>query len=185
PPNYATTDSGRSSDESQFPGDVVIVKGEWERGKTIFDVADRLKKGDVIIKGANAVHLKSGQAAVLIGHPSAGTISTAMQAVMGRRVELILPVGLEKRIDGDINEIAGRLNAANAVGLRYFPVCGNVVTELDAIRIVTGAQAELVAGGGVCGAEGGCWIAVGGSREQLKDTDKLIKEVSREPIFKL
>lgn len=183
PPRHATTNEGRLSDESKFPGDVVIVNGKWEKGKTIFDVADSLQKGDIIIKGANAVNLKSKQAAVLIGHPKAGTISAALQAVLGRRAELYLPIGLEKRIDGDINEIAVRLNSTNASGSRYLPVCGNIVTELEAINIITGAEAELVASGGVCGAEGSCWIAVCANQEQLRDVDALIKDVTGEPNF--
>jgi hypothetical protein len=57
PPNSPTTDSGRLPDESRFPGDVVIVNGTWQKGQTIFDVVDNLKKGDVILKGANALDL--------------------------------------------------------------------------------------------------------------------------------
>ncbi|TYQ15269.1 UNVERIFIED_CONTAM: hypothetical protein Cloal_1703 [Acetivibrio alkalicellulosi] len=185
PPKYVTTDTGRLSDESLFPGDVVIEKGKWHKGKTIFDVADSLQKGDVIIKGANAINLKSKQVAIYIGHPTAGTISATLQAVLGRRVELYLPVGLEKRIDGDINDIARRLNSVNATGLGYLPVSGNIITELQAIKTITGAEAELVAGGGVCGAEGSCWIAVSGNQKQLRDVDDLIKDIANEPNFEL
>ena len=185
PPKYQMTDAGRLGDESRFIGDVVLVNGQWDKGKTIYDVADNLGKGDIIIKGANAVNIKSRQAAVLIGHPKAGTISAILQAVAGRRVELILPVGLEKRIDGDIGEIAGRLNSAYASGHRYFQVRGRRKTELDAITILTGAKAELVAGGGVCGAEGGYWIAVSGTDTQLKRADDLLAEAIKEPNFTL
>jgi hypothetical protein len=184
PPKYITTETGRLSDESKFPGDVVIVKGEWDKGKTIFDVADSLQKGDIIIKGANAVDLNSMQAAILIGNPTAGTIGVSLQAVLGRRVELYLPVGLEKRINGDINSIAKKLNSMNSTGLRYLPVSGNIITELEAMQIITGAEAELVAGGGVCGAEGGCWIAVSGTDEQLRNADSLIDNICSEPNFK-
>lgn len=185
PPKYKVTDTGRLEDESQFIGDVVIVKGKWEKGKTIFDVADNLQKGDIIIKGANAINYKSKQAAIYIGHPTAGTINAALQAVLGKRVQLYLPVGLEKRIDGDINDIARKLNSINASGLRYFPVCGNIITELEAIQIITNAKAELVAGGGVCGAEGSYWIAVSGSDEEINLVDDLIKNVSNESNFEI
>lgn len=185
PPKYQTTDTGRFNDKSPFPGDVVIVKGKWQKGKTILDVAADLQKGDVIIKGANAVNLDSMQAAIYIGHPTGGTINIALQAVLGRRVELYLPVGLEKRISGDINQIAQRLNSPNASGFRYMPVSGNVITELQAIKLLCGAEAELVAGGGVCGAEGSCWIAVCGTKEQLNNADELLKHASREPNFEI
>ena len=68
PPEHATTNTGRIADESLFPGDVVIVKGKWEKGKTILDVVDNLQEGDIIIKGANAVNLDTMQAAIYIGH---------------------------------------------------------------------------------------------------------------------
>lgn len=185
PPAYATTDTGRIGDESQFPGDVVIANGKWEKGKTIFDVADSLKKGDVIIKGANAVNLEMMQAAIYIGHPEAGTIIPALKVVAGRRIELFLPVGLEKRISGNINEIARKLNSPNASGPRFMPVSGNIITEIEAIKIMTGAEAELVAGGGVCGAEGSYWIAVSGTDEQLNNASVILKEANKEPNFKL
>ncbi len=92
---------------------------------------------------------------------------------------------MEKRIDGDINEIAVKLNSTSATGSRYLPVCGNIITELEAINIITGAQAELVASGGVCGAEGSYWIAVSGNQEQLSEVDALIRDVAGEPSFEL
>jgi hypothetical protein len=185
PPKYEMNSEGRLNDENRFPGDVVIVKGKWEKGRTINDIAGDLKKGDVIIKGANAVNLDSMQAAIYIGHPTGGTISVPLQAVIGKRVELYLPVGLEKRISGDINKIAVILNSPNANGFRYLPVSGNVITELQAINLISGAEAELVAGGGVCGAEGSCWIAVTGSEEQLSKADELLKLAIQEPNFEI
>jgi hypothetical protein len=68
-PPGRTTETGRLPDESGFPGDVVIIKGVWQKGKTVFDVADSLSEEDVILKGANALDLAKKQAAVLIGHP--------------------------------------------------------------------------------------------------------------------
>ena len=108
-----------------------------------------------------------------------------MQAVIGRRVEFYIPVGLEKRVPGDINEIALKLNAPNASGPRLFPVCGNIITELEAVKLLTGAECELVAAGGVCGAEGYCWLAVTGAPAQLEKAETLFKSVREEPPFVL
>jgi hypothetical protein len=71
PPWQETTAEGRLPDESGFPGDVIGVNGVWQRGRTIFDVVDDLREGDVILKGANALDLERRRAAVLIGHPAA------------------------------------------------------------------------------------------------------------------
>ncbi len=78
PPCEEATDTGRLPDENRFPGDVVIQKGTWLKGKTIFDVIDDLKQGDVIVKGANAVDLSRKQAGILIGHPKGGTVVAAL-----------------------------------------------------------------------------------------------------------
>jgi hypothetical protein len=57
PPGGPKTKGGRLADQSGFPGDVIIREGVWQKGKTIFDVVDDLKEGDVILKGANALDL--------------------------------------------------------------------------------------------------------------------------------
>ena len=185
PPRHKTTAGGRLPDESGFPGDVIIVNGIWQMGKTIFDVVDDLLEGDVILKGANALDLSRNQAAILIGHPKVGTTSAILQAVVGRRVRLVLPVGLEKRVPGDLMELAARLNAPGASGHRLLPVPGEIFTEIDAIKLLTGAEAELVAGGGVCGAEGAVWLALWGSEEKVEEAEKLLTAIAWEPGFEL
>ena len=183
PPNRPTTSTGRSYDESKFPGDVVIRNGVYQKGKTIFDVVDDLGEGDVILKGANAVNLIQRRAAILIGAPKAGTIGASLPAVIGRRVKLILPVGLEKRIYENLDELAAKMNEPGKQGPRLWPVPGEIFTELDAIALLTGASAQLVAAGGVCGAEGSIWLAVSGKPAQEKAAEDLIKSVVNEPAF--
>lgn len=185
PPSSPTTATGRLPDESSFPGDVVIRDGRWEKGKTIFDVIEGLKEGDVILKGANAVNLDSGLAGILIGHPQGGTVGAALQAVVGRRVRLILPVGLEKRVSCDLAELAVRLNTPGAHGPRLLPVAGEIITEIQAVEMLTGAKAELISAGGVHGAEGAVWLAVWGEDEQVQAAETLMKSVRDEPAFRL
>jgi len=185
PPHIPATETGRLPDETGFPGDVVIVKGEWRQGKTIFDVVDDLKEGDVILKGANSLDLSQKRAAILIGDRRGGTIGASLQAVVGRRVRLLLPVGLEKRISGSLDQLAAKLNEPGAHGARFLPVPGEVVSEIEAISMLSGATAELVAGGGVCGAEGAVWLAVSGTSEEEKLARELIASVAKEPSFKL
>jgi len=185
PPGEKKTDTGRLPDESQFPGDVVIQKGAWLTGKTIFDVLDALKEGDVILKGANAVDLAHKQAGILIGHPKGGTIVAALQAVVGRRVRLILPVGLEKRVSTDLNSIAAHLNAPGTGGARMLPVPGEVVTEIEAFTMLTGTRAELIAAGGVCGAEGSVWLAISGTAAQEDSARTVLADSGAEPMFTL
>lgn len=183
PPGGPVASSGRLKDETGFPGDVVIKDGIWKQRETIFDVVDDLKEGDVILKGVNALNLPKGQAGIYIGDPHAGTTGASIQAVVGRRVRLILPAGLEKRVYDDLNDLARKLNAPGSHGPRLLPVAGEIFTEIEAISLLTGASAKLVAGGGVRGAEGAIWLAVDGNDEQIESTEKLLNSINREPNF--
>lgn len=183
PPVRTAKASKGSGDEGKFPGDVVIRNGEYLKGKTIFDVVDDLREGDAILKGANAVDLAQRRAAILIGHPQAGTIGAALQAVVGRRVRLILPVGVEKRVYENLDELAKKMNEPGAQGPRLLSVTGEIFTELDAIKLLTGAEASLVSAGGVSGAEGSAWLMVRGKPAQDKDAERLIASVIGEPPF--
>lgn len=185
PPRMKRTDTGRFPDESHFPGDVVIVKGIWQKGKTIFEVVDDLKEGDIILKGANCIGPEREKAGIFIGHPKGGTIGVALQAVIGRRVRLIIPVGLEKRIPGSVDEVAARLNAVGASGPRMLPVLGRTITELEAVSILSGASAFLTAGGGVCGAEGSVWLGVEGRPEEIEAIRRIHDSIAGEPPFTL
>ena len=107
----------------------------------------------------------------------------ALQAVVGRRVRLILPVGLEKRVPGDLDRLAAKLNVPGASGSRLLPVGGEIVTEIEAIALLSGASAELIAAGGVGGAEGSVWLAVSGTPEQEQAAENILKSIVSEPAF--
>jgi hypothetical protein len=98
-------------------------------------------------------------------------------------VRLILPVGLEKRIPGDLMELAARLNAPGGSGPRLLPVPGEVFTEIEAIRLLSGAEAEMIAAGGVGGAEGAVRLALHGSEKQMEKAEELMGAVSVEADF--
>ncbi len=185
PPGYKVNDQGRLPDESAFPGDVVLQKGTWLKGKTINDISGDLKEGDIILKGANALDLTHRRAAILIGMNTGGTIIPSLQAVIGHRVKMIIPVGLEKRISGDLDDLANKVNAPSASGYRLMPVPGDVFTEIEALSLLTGVQAELIAAGGICGAEGGIYLAYHGSPDCEESAAKLLKDVASEPPFTL
>jgi hypothetical protein len=129
---------------------------------------------------------KTGErAGILVGHPKGGTITAAIQAVVGKRVKLLLPVGLEKRVTDDLDIIANLLNRPESTGLRMLPVSGEIITEIEAIKMLSGLKATLVAAGGVCGAEGSVWLAIEDDSENTKNAKSLLEEISREEQFKI
>ncbi|MCX7911490.1 MAG: hypothetical protein N2506_00790 [Dehalococcoidales bacterium] len=183
PPAYRVNAAGRLAEQAHFPGDVVIRDGTWLRGKTVNDVASELREGDIVIKGANALDLKHRRAAILVGHHEGGTIAAILPAVVGRRVRLIIAVGLEKRIDGDLDALALKVNSPGSQGMRLLPVPGEVFTELEALRLLTGVDAELLAAGGVAGAEGSIRLLISGTEAQEVAAEKLLASLAGEPPF--
>ncbi len=155
--------------------DVVIEKGKRIRGKTIFDVAAGLEAGDLIFKGANAVNLESGEAAVLIGNNKVGTSLPLLEAAYGRRASVMIPVGVEKRVPAPVGMLAEQARDPDTAGPRLLPLPGEVFTEIDAIETLYDLEAEILAAGGVMGAEGAVYFLVSGEDE---DVDRFVKESS-------
>lgn len=175
-----TVGPGSSVKTTHTTSDVIIRNGKWQDGETIYDMVDELKAGDLILKGANAFDA-CGRAATQIGHPKGGTIGTGIQTVYGRRVKLIVPVGLEKRVLGNIDDLVRSSIDTDTAGPRLLPLPGEIFTELDAIECLTGAEAFMFAAGGIYGAEGSVYIGVKGDSKQLEAAENLIKEYAKEP----
>ncbi len=171
--------------EGDFSGDVIIQKGKWLKGCTIFDIADSLTDQDIIFKGANAVNLEKKEAGVVLGNPTVGTAQPILTAVYGRRVKLYVPVGVEKRVSGRISKLAGLVNAPDGTGLRLLPLPGEVITELEAVELLTGLKPVLFAGGGILGAEGGCYYLAEGEENVLDHLRQLLQELEEMPNFSL
>ena len=178
------TAPGHAPVKAQQIGDLLIENGKARfcEQEALAQICSELGNGDVIMKGANAVHLASHTAGILIGNTvSGGTIMEASRAVYSRRAKLILPVGLEKRVERPVHEIEQLVNDPQSEGLRFTAAPGEAFTELDAIRLLTGNDCEIIASGGVSGAEGCVWLqAWGGDLEhlsqilcQVRDTEKV------------
>ncbi|MDP7163438.1 MAG: hypothetical protein QF577_08365 [Phycisphaerae bacterium] len=166
----------------EFPGDVILTDGKWRKGKQIFDVVESLRVGDVVVKGANAVNLRRKHAGVFVGDlKSGGTAGAAVPLVAGRGVKLIVPVGLEKRVPADIAALADELSAPDVEGVRMLALPGEVVTELEAVSLLTGARARLLGGGGVCGAEGAVWLGITGEAKPVRAAAQLLVSLAGEP----
>ena len=71
-----------------------------EKGKVVNlslpEAAKKLKAGDVVMKGANALDYKNKMAAVNIVDRAGGTTGITVPYVIARKANLIIPVGLEK-----------------------------------------------------------------------------------------
>jgi len=146
---------------------VVFRDGVFQKGKPYFDVVDDLREGDVILKGANAVDLIQDGGQFWLAIRKRELSALPYRPMAGRRVRLILPVGLEKRVYGNLDELAQQWTKRERMGAAFARYRRNF-TELDAIALLTGVSAQLVAAGGVCGAEGSVWLASAENRRRKK-----------------
>lgn len=149
------------------------------------EMLEEFEASDIFIKGANAID-PFGNVGIYMGNPIGGTIGTGMGIVMARGAELIVPVGLEKMIPSVTVASCkcgiGRFKYYMDEPVGYMPlVNANVVTEIEALRILTGVTATHCGSGGIGGSEGAVALIVEGADEQVARTFELIKSVKGEP----
>ena len=108
-----------------------------------------------------------------------------MPYIVARKVHLVIPVGLEKLVAGDIVDLTLKMRepmeslpAPSGRSSSLFPghiipsmwlLTGEIVTELEAIKILTGATAFQSSAGGVSGAEGGVMACFQGNPGSSKE----------------
>ncbi|MBQ1468383.1 MAG: hypothetical protein IIZ27_07900 [Solobacterium sp.] len=165
--------------------DIIIRQGKLCPEDDVYTVAEELGENDYAFKGANAVDLKTREAGVLIGNPTSGTMVPLMAAAVGRRVKLIHPVGVEKRVEESIHSLARLCNNTEGTGLRFYPSAGQAYTEIDALKDLFGVEAHILSAGGVGGYEGCTYFQCTGEEEALEKCQALIREIQSEPVYEL
>ncbi len=177
---------GKRLPRTQPVREVVLVKGELQEDLSLAEAVKQLKGGDVVIKGANVLDYLSKTAGVLIGAPDSGTVGRFMPYVVARKAHLVIPVGLEKQVAGNVVEIANKMRqpieSVNWVP-SMFLVTGQIVTEIEALKILTGVTAFQAGAGGIGGAEGSVRLVFRGPKSKVEKALKLIEEVQGEPPF--
>ena len=163
--------------------DIIIRKGDIHMdGETVTEAVKNMNPGDVIIKGANALNYEKKVAGCLVGHPAGGTVGGLWGPMYGKKIKLVIPVGLEKEIAADIIQVSS-ISIDENPGNTLMPMTGIIITEIEAIQILTGAAACQVAAGGIRGAEGAVRLFISGTHDQVNDAKKIISEIENEPPF--
>jgi hypothetical protein len=147
------------------------------------ELLELMSSDDVYVKGANALD-PQWNVGVLFASPAGGggTIGRVMAARRKRKFHLLLPVGLEKLIPVSIKEAArkaGFMKVDRAMGMPcgLIPVPGRKIDEVDAVRILSGAQATPIAAGGLGAAQGATVLAIHGTPQQVNRAMDAIEKV--------
>ena len=171
-----------------FPN--VFYKGVAQPEKTLTDALNDYHPKTVVIKGANAVD-PQGNVGVITAGFDGGTIPRIIGTTTSKGLLMITPVGLEKLVPS-VRESARALGGASQIGISLGADCGMyclantcVITEIEAIRILSGCEAHLICCGGVGGNEGAVTLAVDGEENSLQELiDFLEKNIKGEPPVK-
>jgi len=165
--------------------DVVFRKGEVAGDLNRYNAVEHMGQGDVYIKGANALDYANGMAGVLIGSPTGGTVGATLGSIIGKKIELVIPVGLEKLVYEDINDLHWLASNEDSEGPNMWPLTGTIITEIEALGILTGVEARLFAAGGVAGAEGAVRLLLDGTEEEVGEALDLVESIKGEPRYLL
>lgn len=171
------------------PPILVLNRGNIEPpAATMADMLKDFGRDSIFIKGANAVDIE-GNAAAFMAHPEGGTIGWAIGTILARGIRLIVPVGLEKLIPSVKRAVSlcGQQTFDYCQGLNVglIPLTGaKVVTEVEALRILAGAESFQVASGGCSGSEGAVTLVAEGETAMVKKAIQIVEAIKGEPPLK-
>lgn len=152
--------------------EILFIDGKSEE-MTAHKAMEIMEKGDIIIKGANALD-PDGIAGVLLGHPQAGTCGAFWGPLRAKGLRLLIPIGLEKLVTHSIlytSMDAGldQIDFADGMPIGLFPLYGDVFTEIEALETLFELDEVIhVASGGVGGAEGAVTLMLIGEKSVVK-----------------
>lgn len=163
---------------------IVVYKGKIVE-KTVDDVYDDFHLDSVVIKGANAID-DEGDVGVITSGFNGGTIAATIGTITSTGMKYIFGVGLEKRVPSvkQAAALVGSKTFDYSMGATFGMYCLSnypVVTEIEALRILSGAETTLIASGGVGGSEGSVVLVSTGSDEQVNKAIALVESVKGEP----
>ncbi|GFN34972.1 hypothetical protein [Tepidimicrobium xylanilyticum] len=175
-------------DEESLPHVALYKNGEFINiDETFLQDVLKLTENDLIICGANAID-PYGNAAMMTGSLGGGDTPFAFGTWYGEGVPVIIPVGLEKLIPNNINEIiklTGRRKKKYSTGMSVglMPVIGEIITEVNAIKLLTGLEAIPIAAGGIGNGKGSVTLDVIGEEKELKKLMDLILDIKDQVLY--
>ncbi|MFH1567275.1 MAG: hypothetical protein ABIL09_04685 [Gemmatimonadota bacterium] len=168
--------------DSRIP--VVLYKGAVVK-KTPVEAFQDFHRETVVIKGANAVD-PAGNVGVITSGFDGGTVAATIGYMTSTGMRYVFPVGLEKLV-ASVPEAARWLGSKTmdyAMGATFGMYClsnGVVITEVQALQILSAVEACHVASGGIGGSEGAVTIAVQGTESAVRRAIDLAESVKGEP----
>jgi len=164
----------------------VVLKDGKIINLSIIDAVKKMSRGDIFIKGGNVLNYERQIVGVLQGSLEGGTIGATLPIIKDKKINLVIPIALEKRTEESIYEISRALSGDvmwKNQPIRLKSIKGTIITEIEALRVLTEVKASQISAGGVGGAEGSVRLLLDGNKKQMRITDKILKSIFGEPPF--
>jgi len=179
-----TDDKGTCVVPAKMRMESIILENGRIIDEKIEDAARRMGRDDVFVKGANALDFE-GIAGVMLASESGGTIGHVLGILKARGVNILIPIGLEKLVPGSINEGSKRAGIYHAelstgIPVGIMPLTGEVITELDAFKLLGGSEAYVLGSGGIGSGEGSVTFLIEGAEQDVKNIFELVKNIKGE-----
>lgn len=163
----------------------VIYKGKVVEGADSNVEIDKFVKGDVVVKGANAVD-HTGLTGTYASSPKCGTMGATWPYLTTRGGEFIVPVSLEKMVPCVMTAArhSGIYHFDKSMGLpaKIVPLVeAKAITEIEALAILCGVKAYQIGAGGVAGSEGSVHLAIEGDEDKVNQAFELCHSLKDEP----
>ncbi len=149
----------------------------------------KFKKGDVMIKGANAID-HTGLTGTYASSVKGGTMGMSWPVITPRGGEFIVPVSLEKMVPCVMTaaQHTGIYHFKYSTGLppKLIPLLeAKAITEIEALAILCGVRAYHVGSGGVAGSEGSVHLTLEGDEDKIEQAMELVKALKKEPPVRM
>jgi hypothetical protein len=168
----------------------VFEKGQLKECSTaeLVPYLSKMGPADVFIKGANAID-SFGAAGVLLAGAGGGTMGTAWGYIVRNGIQLIIPAGLEKLVPGPLDVLQGMMGTEvidRCMGWKcgMIVVHGQVITEMEAMKLLFDVDVMPIAAGGIDGAEGCRVFLLEGPKDNVDLAMEVLGKVKGEPQLK-
>lgn len=160
--------------------EIILVDGKVAE-MPLEEALKKLRKDDIVFKGANLLNYEKKQAAVCIGSATGGTTASLRPYTGDDKARLVIPVGLEKEVWGDLEQYEKFLGL-NADRISPVPRVwvhrkGYIFTEIEALKVFGKVEAIPFAAGGIAGREGGISLAIYGDSVEVKKVLAVIDRI--------
>jgi len=174
--------------KNEVPHTLVINDGKY------YDIEDpkteplltKLSKSDVIVTGANGYDI-FGNAFLMAGAYGLGERINLFTTMYTEGPRIIIAAGIEKLIPGSATDAigcAGRHSSKWSMGasVGLVPLIGDIITEIEAIKILFGIDAVVIGRGGINGAEGSTTMVASGDDGILEELIKTVGWASEQKL---